>query len=74
MIFPMLRKHPLLAEFERWSIASRPTSHAEGLRIFDAMVREAIALGVLPLADPLEGIEADLELARKLKGDREPAR
>jgi len=38
----------------------------ESLRIYEAMWKEAVALGVLPLADPLEGIEADIELARVL--------
>jgi hypothetical protein len=63
----MIRNHPLLAEFERRDTARRAGGHRAAFRLFDAMVREAVALGMLPLADPLEGIEVDIELSRKLK-------
>ncbi|MBI5971092.1 MAG: hypothetical protein HY884_08060 [Deltaproteobacteria bacterium] len=35
-------------------------------RIFTAMWKEAVSLGVLPPKDPLEGIEADIRLAAVL--------
>ena len=41
-------------------------SFRESLRLYEAMWKEGITLGVLPLSDPLDGIEADIELARVL--------
>jgi hypothetical protein len=45
--------------------ASRP-DYFRNLRLFEALFREARALGALPLKDPLEGIENDIRLARVL--------
>jgi hypothetical protein len=42
------------------------------LEIFEALYREACSLGVLPLKDPLDGIEADIRLAR-IMNVRKPA-
>ncbi len=44
----------------------------QNLRIFEAMHREAKALGVFPMKDKLEGLENDLQLARKINA-RGPA-
>jgi len=33
-------------------------------RMLDALHAEAVALGALPLRDPLEGIEVDIRIAR----------
>ncbi len=40
--------------------------HEKALEIFTRLWEEARALGVLPPADPMEGIELDLTLARIL--------
>jgi hypothetical protein len=53
----------LLAEFERAYAASEKPDYFEGLKIFEAMWREGLSLGVLPLKDPLEGIEVDVRIA-----------
>jgi hypothetical protein len=62
----MLGPHPLLREFEQSDIRSRPADYHRSLKIFEALYREAVALGVLPSADPLEGIEVDIHLAEVL--------
>ena len=62
----MLRSHPLLEAFERSEIQSRPADYHHSLKVFEALFREAVTLGVLPLADPLEGIEVDIHLAEVL--------
>jgi hypothetical protein len=33
---------------------------------YEAIWKEGVILGILPLSDPLDGIEADIELARVL--------
>jgi hypothetical protein len=62
----MIRDRKLLEEFEKREHREERLSHAQALRLFEAMWREAAALGVLPPEDPLEGIEADIRLARVL--------
>jgi hypothetical protein len=44
----------------------------EALRLFESMWNEGIALGILPLSDPMEGIEVDIELARILNCLKSP--
>jgi len=53
----MVKDGNLLAEFERACTASEKADYFEGLKIFEAMWREGLLLGVLPLKDPLEGID-----------------
>ncbi|MBI5561745.1 MAG: hypothetical protein HY894_02665 [Deltaproteobacteria bacterium] len=40
--------------------------HARALAIFTGMWEEAVALGVLPPKDPMEGIDVDIRVARIL--------
>ncbi|OGQ56742.1 MAG: hypothetical protein A3J24_08055 [Deltaproteobacteria bacterium RIFCSPLOWO2_02_FULL_53_8] len=37
--------------------------HVSALKLFSGMWEEAVALGVLPMKDPLEGIEVDIRVA-----------
>ena len=63
----MVRDFETLRRFEEDLMRSEPQrSYQESLQIYEAMWKEAVALGVLPLANPLDGIEADIELARVL--------
>ena len=62
-----MRRHPArLAEFEDRLIRETPVDWAANFRLFAAMVQEARTVGALPPADPLEGIEVDIRLARAL--------
>jgi hypothetical protein len=51
----------------------RPMSYLANLRIFEALFREARALGAFPLRDRLEGIEVDIALAKAIRRVRRPA-
>jgi hypothetical protein len=62
----MVKAHPLLAQFERRIQSEHKADHAANLRIVEALYEEACALGVFPLANPLDGIEVDLRLAKAL--------
>ncbi|MFA4830544.1 MAG: hypothetical protein WC855_00460 [Thermodesulfovibrionales bacterium] len=62
----MVKNARLLAKFEDEQLREERLSYAQALKIFEAMWKEAVKLGVLPLKDPLEGIETDIELARVL--------
>ncbi len=52
-----------VAAFERERIRRTPPDHARNLRIFEALYHEAVALGALPLDDPLDGLDVDIRLA-----------
>jgi hypothetical protein len=63
----MIRDEETLRRFEEDLIKREPqTTFRAALQLFEAMWEEGVTLGILPLSDPLEGIEADIELARVL--------
>jgi hypothetical protein len=66
----MIKDTKLLAEFENSELRKEKPDYPSALRIFEAMWEEAMLLGVLPLSDPLEGIEVDIKIARILNDVR----
>jgi len=66
----MIKDVRLLAEFEDNEIRKEQSDYGSALRLFEAMWKEAMLLGVLPLKDPLEGIEVDIKIARILNDVR----
>jgi hypothetical protein len=62
----MIRNAHVLRRFEDDLLVRRPLSHTEALRLLDSLWAEGVSLGVLPSRDPMEGIEADLRVARTL--------
>jgi hypothetical protein len=50
-------------EFEDALLAAEKPDYFKNLQYFEALYHEAVALGVLPPTDPLEGIEVDIRLA-----------
>ena len=62
----MIKDVEYLAAFEREYTASQPNDLEKNLELFEAMWQEAKALGVIPLKDPLEGIEVDIRIAKIL--------
>ena len=62
-----MRRNPArLTEFEDKLIRETVLDVATRFRLFEAMVQEARTVGALPPADPLEGIEVDIRLAKAL--------
>ena len=62
-----MRRHSTrFSEFEDNLIRETVIDLAARFRLFEAMVQEARAVGALPPADPLEGIEVDIRLAKAL--------
>lgn len=62
----MIRRPDLVEAFEQELPRRRPVDHQQNLRIAEALYEEARALGVLPLKDPLDGIEVKIRLAKAL--------
>nr|WP_290665321.1 hypothetical protein [Ardenticatena sp.] len=55
--------------WRRWKAQWQRTTHnrpEENMRLFWTLLEMARATGVWPPEDPLEGIEKDIELARKV--------
>ena len=62
----MIKNPDILEQFEKQRIREEKLSFEEALKIFEAMWKEGVNLGVLPPKDPLEGIEVDIKIARIL--------
>ncbi|MBI4826373.1 MAG: hypothetical protein HY807_08130 [Nitrospirae bacterium] len=62
----MVKDSKVLREFERNEMKKERLSYSESLRIFESLWNEAVSLGVLPLKNPLEGIETNVRIARIL--------
>ncbi len=62
----MIKDTKLLAELEYCELRKEKPDYPRALRIFEAMWKKAMLLGVLPLKDPLERIEVDIKIARIL--------
>jgi hypothetical protein len=62
----MIKDLGLLEKFEREELKKENLDYRSALRIFEGMWLEGMALGVLPLKDPLEEIEVDIRIARML--------
>jgi hypothetical protein len=60
----MIKDDEVLRRFERDLIRKESVDISENFRIVEALYREAVALGVFPPKDPLEGIEVDIRVAR----------
>ena len=63
----MVRDGDTLRRFEDDLIRREPQrSFQEALKMYEAMWKEGVTLGTLPLSDPPDGFETDIELARVL--------
>jgi hypothetical protein len=60
----MIRDVKRWREWEAEYIASAPADYSRNLELFEAMYEQARELGLFPLADPLEGLDAKVHLAR----------
>jgi hypothetical protein len=51
-------------KFEIEFVKREKVNIIKNFQIMDALYKEAVALGVIPLKNPLDGIEVDLKIAR----------
>lgn len=63
----MFTNRRMVQEFEDTLLRSEPPDYYRNLRIVEALLAEARALGVLPLRDPLDGIEVDIRVAEVMR-------
>lgn len=57
-----------LQEFYRKLDAQESLSHKESLRIYDALHKEALALGAISSENIWDGFEVDLRITEAMKG------
>jgi hypothetical protein len=63
----MIKDTEILRKFERNFIIDRGRlPYAQSRKLFAAMWKEGVTLGVLPPVEPLAGIEVDIRVARIL--------
>lgn len=63
----MIKNPELLKKFEEDFIQDKGRlSYNQSLLIFTALWNESVKLGVMPLKNPLEGIEVDIKVAKIL--------
>jgi transcriptional regulator with XRE-family HTH domain len=51
-------------KFERGFVRGEKVDISRNFRIVDALHKEAVALGMIPLKNPLDGIEVDIKIAK----------
>jgi hypothetical protein len=51
-------------EFELILLRREKVDVKRNFKIVEALYREAVALGVIPLKDPLDGLDVDLRIAK----------
>lgn len=59
----MILNPSIVRAFEQTLARQEPADYRRNLRIFEALYSEARSLGVIPLTNPLDGIDADIRLA-----------
>lgn len=62
----MVRNNKLLKCFEREQIKRKDSSYVQNLMFFEDSWKEGVLLGVLPLKDPMDGVEVDITIAKIL--------
>jgi len=60
----MVKDTRKLDAFAKEFLKSAKTDLKKNFKIIEALYDEAVALGALPLENPLEGIEVDIRIAR----------
>ena len=60
----MIKNCETLLTFENDLIRKSKPDILKNFRLVDAMYDEAVALGIFPLKDPLDGLEIDIKIAK----------
>jgi hypothetical protein len=60
----MIKNRRMVDLLENSLARASVVDYQRNLRIFEALYRHACLLGVMPVKDPLDGIDSDIELAR----------
>ena len=64
----MIKNAKKLAEFEKKLLETENFSLKQKFKIFDALYKEAVSLGIFNDKNIMEGIEVDIRIAKALNG------
>jgi len=64
----MIRNRRKLRNFYRGLLEQERFSYKEALTIYEALHREAVALGAISSENIMEGLEVDLRIAKAING------
>jgi hypothetical protein len=62
-----------IRDFEKELLKKEKINIKRNFMIVDALYKEAVTLGALPLKDPLEGIDIDIKIAWAVNNVSKPA-
>ncbi len=62
-----------IRDFEKKLLKKEKINIKRNFMIVDALYKEAVTLGALPLKDPLEGIDIDIKIAWAVNNVSKPA-
>lgn len=62
-----------MRDFEKKLLKKEKINIKRNFMIVDALYKEAVTLGALPLKDPLEGIDIAIKIARVVNSVSKPA-
>ena len=60
----MIKNYKLIEKFEKNLIKTEKIDITRNFQIIDAMYNEAVELGIIPLKNPLDGIDNDIKIAK----------
>lgn len=60
----MVINRPKVEKFEKRLIAKEKADFIKNYRIIEAMYNEAVTLGIIPMKNPLDGLEVDIKVAK----------
>jgi hypothetical protein len=69
----MIKNPKKFRKFEQELLKEDTTGISQKFRLLDAMFKEAWALRIFPLKDPLEGLEIDIKVAKVVNNVRKSA-
>ncbi|MBI1884189.1 MAG: hypothetical protein HYS08_08305 [Chlamydiae bacterium] len=62
----MIKNHRLLEELDQKYLRQKRRTYHQALAIYEALWKEAVYLGKLPLKNMMEGLEKDFRIAKAL--------
>jgi len=60
----MIANYREFQKFERELMRKEKVDIKKNFRIVDALYHEAVRIGIIPLKDPLDGLETDIKIAK----------
>jgi hypothetical protein len=60
----MIKNQKKFEEFEKNLMRKEKANLKKNIAIFNAMYNEAVKLGIIPMSDPMDGLDTDIKIAK----------